>query len=487
MKTMILSIGKVLGVTLCLLLLAGPVIQAQEEKVPVTTKSLEAKRLFNEARTQLERYQFHEAKEELKRAIELDPSFALAHLYLSIASTGGSDYEPHELQKAVNLSNNVSLGEKHMIFYAKAFADGNDQKMNNHLEILRNNYPNDERVRYWAGRHYYVKQEYPKAIRQLKKSIEINNQYHPAINMLGYTYMAMNNQDEARKYFTEYIEILPDYANPYDSYAEFLLQTGKFTDAIKYYDKALEYNSTFAASYKGLGDAYLFRGDYLKARENYKNYYKHANNVNQKFQSLLLEAAVEIDENHIDKALDALNRYVELAENEDLPYYKIYGTAYKGFVLAENGKGNEALKEYRKAMSMIDKEDLDDNLRSNLKTEAQLWEFHGQTMNGDMKEAEKANIQAEARLSENGNINHWKMYHEMRGIMEIKKGNYELAISHLEEAWDNPVTWYYTGVAWEKSGNERKARKYYEQVANHYSNSLELGTIRQKAVAALEE
>jgi tetratricopeptide (TPR) repeat protein len=78
------------------------------------------------------------------------------------------------------------------------------------------------------------------------------------------------------------------------------------------------------------------------------------------------------------------------------------------------------------------------------------------------------------------------MYNSISGIMEIKKGNYEKAKAHLEESFDNPTTWYYTGLVWEKQGNERKAQKYYEKVANHYNNTIELAPIRNKAMAEIK-
>jgi tetratricopeptide (TPR) repeat protein len=78
------------------------------------------------------------------------------------------------------------------------------------------------------------------------------------------------------------------------------------------------------------------------------------------------------------------------------------------------------------------------------------------------------------------------MYNSISGIMEIKKGNYEKAKAHLEESFDNPTTWYYTGLIWEEQGNERKAQKYYEKVANHYNNTIELAPIRNKAMAEIK-
>jgi tetratricopeptide (TPR) repeat protein len=480
------SYSKIPGVIFILLLCVSSSLQAQE-KVPITTSSLEAKRIFLQGRNYIDLYQFPEAAERFEEAIQLDKPFALAHLYLSIAKTEATGYEEKPLKKAIKYADQVSEGERHMIHYAKAVTEKNNLAMNQHIEKLRNLHPGDERVHVWIGRYYYDNEDYNKALKHFKKATSINPNYHTAVNLTGYAYLAMNFFDDARMNFKKYLNMVPDVANPYDSYAEYLLKKGKFTPAIKYFNTALEYDSKFVSSYNGLADAYLFRGDFWRARENYRNYYEKAINNDQKFHALLMQSSIELHEDNIDAALKVLDKYIKLAEENNLPYYKINGVAYKGYVLAERGRSLEGMKYYQKATEMIEDEIEDDNLRSRLITRAKLWNFYALTTNGNMDEAEVANTKCMVDLRKNGNNDQWKMYHRLRGIMEIKKGNYDEAKSQLAESYDNPVTWYYMGLAWENSGHDKRAKKYYEKVVEHYDNSIELATLRNKAVAALKE
>jgi hypothetical protein len=71
MKTNVF-VRKMLGSALCLLLLAPAALMAQK-KMPITTPSEEARALFIEGKTHLERFERTKAIELLDKAIELDP------------------------------------------------------------------------------------------------------------------------------------------------------------------------------------------------------------------------------------------------------------------------------------------------------------------------------------------------------------------------------------------------------------------------------
>jgi len=62
----------------------------------------------------------------------------------------------------------------------------------------------------------------------------------------------------------------------------------------------------------------------------------------------------------------------------------------------------------------------------------------------------------------------------------LHKGLYDQARQNLAQAWDAPETWYYMGLTWAREGNKNKAQQWYQKVAYHYQNSLELGGVRNK-------
>ena len=69
----------------------------------------------------------------------------------------------------------------------------------------------------------------------------------PAYNSIGYAYRPLEKYADAEVAFKKYIELIPDDPNPYDSYAELLMKTGRFDESIAQYRKALEMDSELHA------------------------------------------------------------------------------------------------------------------------------------------------------------------------------------------------------------------------------------------------
>ena len=469
-----------------MILLATVALKAQE-KIPITTSSEEAREQFIKGRDLYENFKVSQSIPYFKKAVELDPSFAMAHFYLSSEATGGEDAGKH-FNKALELSGQVSKGENHQIHYYKAYREGNRPKMKEHLDALLSEYPDDERTHYWMSLFWFEQDELDKAAEYLKQAVDLNADFAPAHNQLGYCQMQLGKMDQAEASFKRYMKLLPEDAAPRDSYAEFLLNQGRFDESIKHYKEALKIDPKLHYSHKGLGDNFLFKGDYGMAREHYRQSHKVAPDNYSKFNALLLEATVYLHEDNLDEAIQVMNRYIELAKEKDLPRYHIYGLGHKGYIFTEMGKGREGLKYYRQAINMIETADLDEPVRENLRPYGQVWEFYALTGNGNMQEAETKQEDCEHLLANCKKPDLVKMYHAACGIKELKKGNYQEALTYFENSWKNhPVVYYYTGRALEKDGKKEEARKWYHKVARHYKNSLELAVTRNRALAGLKE
>ncbi len=470
----------------CMLLLTTVALQAQE-KMPVTTPSIGAEEQFHQGVEQFTRLHFNQAKKHFDEALRMDPDFAMAHFYLAATLMQGSGFEAEHLNKAIELSDEISSGEKHLIRFGQAMSQKDTQAMDKHSEILIDLWPEDESLRMWVGLAHYSAGDYDLAIRHLTRAIEINPDYHPAHNMLGYSHMMLGDMDSAEESFIKYLEVLPGEANPHDSYGEFLLRNGRFNEAIAHYRKALKISPDFTSSLKGLADSYLFQGDMMMARKSYQDYSRNNDNYNIKLNGMLYEASVDLHENNPEAALRNIDRYIRMAEQKGLPYYQIRGMAYKGYILTETGQPEEGIKYYRKAKEMIATADLPASMKKDLNTQAHIWEFYALSSDNDMEAAEQARVKCRKVLLDHGSADHWKTYYQSEGIMQLKQGRYDQAREQLAKAWDTPETWYYTGLTWQRQGNPIKARQWYQKVTRHYQNSLELGGVRNKALAGLQE
>ena len=228
-------------------------------KIPVTTKSEEARNEFLQGRDLSDKLLGHESLQHFDKAIALDPEFASAELARANNSPTPKEFFEH-LNKAVSLADKGSEGEKLLILANQAGANGDIAKQEDVLETSWSAaYPNDERAQFGLANFYFGQQDYMQAVEHYKKATELAPNFSPAYNVLGYSYKQQGDYANAEQAFKKYIELIPNDPNPYDSYAELLLKMGRFDDSITQYHKALSVDPHFAASHFGMaGDLHLF-------------------------------------------------------------------------------------------------------------------------------------------------------------------------------------------------------------------------------------
>src|SRR5262245_38204622 len=191
---------------------------AKSEKVPITTASEEARKLYVDGRDLLERLRGTDGRRLFEQAVGKDPNFALA--YVGLANTSGTNREfVDAVTKAVALADKVSEGERHQILALDSALKGDPSGNLMHVKELVRLFPNDERAHTQLGVLYFGRQDYSNAIAEFEKSISINSRFSPPYNQLGYAYKFTDRLKEAEGVFKKYTELIPDDPNPYDSYA----------------------------------------------------------------------------------------------------------------------------------------------------------------------------------------------------------------------------------------------------------------------------
>ncbi|MCB1057156.1 MAG: hypothetical protein KDD11_16765 [Acidobacteria bacterium] len=85
-----------------------------------------------------------------------------------------------------------------------------------------------------------------------QRLVEVEPNWVQAQNLLGYLAMRQGQFDEAEKRFQIYQFIAPDQANPHDSMAELMTVRGRYEEAHRELDKALELRPDFYSSYDHL-------------------------------------------------------------------------------------------------------------------------------------------------------------------------------------------------------------------------------------------
>ncbi len=144
-------------------------------------------------------------------------------------------------------------------------------------------YPDVYKIRTNISALYVQKGEYDKAEAEYKavldkikaKSADYSSDKSTAssaLSGLGEICLRKNDTDTAAKYFTEALAIAPQDEAGAFNVAEIFFSNQRIDDAIKYYELALSIKPTWSKPLVRLGFAYLNKGDYAKAGENFKKF-----------------------------------------------------------------------------------------------------------------------------------------------------------------------------------------------------------------------
>jgi tetratricopeptide (TPR) repeat protein len=454
------------------MLLAGvavaSLLHAQDGKMAVTTSSEEARSEFIAGRTLVDNLRLTDAASHFQKAVELDPAFALAHLYLAQTAPTPKEFFAH-LKQADELSAKVSPGEQLWIRGVRAGAYGDAAGQRKIFEELAAKFPRDERARTLLGITCFAQQDYQGAIDNLKQATEINPAFANAYNQLGYAYRFLNRYDDAEKIFKKYTELIPHDPNPYDSYAELLLRVGRFDESIVQYRTALEINRYFANSYAGIAAALAYQGKYQQAHEILGTALDLARTDAERRGALFAKTVVYLDEGNPKLALKEVEKQYDLGKNSNDAPAMAGDLVLQGNIILEAGKPDEALKNYAKAAGMIQKSSLAPQVRENAALVYHYNAGRAAVAKNDLalaaKEAQQFRKGAEAKK----NVNQIRLANELDGMIALASGEYRKAVDLLQGAnQQNPYNLYRMAVAQKALGNTAEAKELCTSAARFY-------------------
>jgi eukaryotic-like serine/threonine-protein kinase len=179
-------------------------VQKFDVPVEATTPSLEALKTYsiaiNTSRTQGPA----EAIPFFKRAIELDPNFAMAYagIGLCYGNVGQATLSTENIRKAYSLSDKISEREKYRIsalYYSNV--TGEQEQAAKAYELWAQSYPRDFVPLGNLALLYSNLGQYDKAIEQTQKALELEPNTTISYDNLAGFYMAVNRFDDAKATF----------------------------------------------------------------------------------------------------------------------------------------------------------------------------------------------------------------------------------------------------------------------------------------------
>jgi TolB-like protein/Tfp pilus assembly protein PilF len=213
-----------------------------------STANPEAYNIYLRGRDAMGRYIYHslanedveEAIEHFKRAIELDPEFALAHCALGgcyanrvIKSMGDfEDYERAEeaFRKGLDIDPKIMEARMHMVFIY--LARGEKSKARSAVENLRHEAPNDVGVQFVASYLYRLDGDYERSLRSLDRMLALNPAERVVVSYnRARVLMYQGRMDEAMREIDGGAEIEPDHPFVRTFRAVWLYRQGRAAEA----------------------------------------------------------------------------------------------------------------------------------------------------------------------------------------------------------------------------------------------------------------
>ena len=456
-------------------------------KIPITTSSDAALSSYLQGRQLQDDLRNTDAHGFFVAAVEADPDFALGHLGVANTSSTALDFFA-ALRRAVATSVNVSEGERNQIIAFEAGVNGEPATQRAKLEALVAAFPGDERAHNAFAIFLFGQQEYEAAIVEYRAAIDIDPDFAPPYNQLGYALRTIGDFTAAEQAFQKYTELIPDQPNPYDSYAELLMKMGRFEEAIAKYERALEADPNFVASYIGISNNRMFLGEMDEARATLSALTEAARTDGERRQACTWAAASYLHEDEFDGALAEIQRRYDIAAETDDRSAMSGDLNLMGDILLRAGRADQAAEQYEASLEMMASSDATDEVKKATERNIVFDLARIALWRGDLARASEFAATYREGVAEHGIRFEVRQSHELDGMVALAEGDFDAALEELAQAnQQNPQVLLLTARTHAAAGDQEAARIACQQVIDFNQLSFNLAYVRNTAQELLEE
>jgi tetratricopeptide (TPR) repeat protein len=471
------TVASLLGIGLLLAAVAGvaqqttpPPTNPLTAVLPLTTKSPEARRLVEEALIlYLDRVEQAQSIEILRKAVQVDPDFAMGHEYLAQISLDSAE-QVGEQEKAFATRNHATTSEQLVIEWYQDAADHKLISAITKMNDVLNQYPHDKWVVWMTTWWLQSQAQYERVISVYERSGITDSP--GLINNMGYNYAYVRQFDKAFAMMDKYVALLPNDSNPQDSYAEILRLAGRFNQSIEHYRTSLVLNPEFYSSQFGIADTYSLMGDQARARKEYEIGFKKF--TLPELQQILWktrEAATYVREGDYEGAQHAFQAIADYAHSRQNSQAE--ADTYRQMAMCEQnpkqalvylGKAEAAMQDGKNALRIAITQELAQILRARVELALKMGN----------KDVANSNLVRLAAMSESANDKLIELaHHGAAGAVLFSEHKYDQAISHLEEDTTNPLSLKLLAAAYQKIGYSAGAKRTNETLTNLNDPTLE--------------
>ncbi len=238
---------------------------ASTSSAAMLTSNIEALHAYEEGLDYVDRLILDKAAASFRRAVELDPQFAMAHFQLSAAQTGDDVQARREIARAAELAGHLPRQQQLEIEAGRLGRDGRFDEADRILDTARREFPRDIGVRNDLATQMLFEWRYTDAIGPSEEVIRLDDRQAGAYNALAYGYAWQGEIQKALAAIDKYAALEPpNDPNPIDSHGDVFAMNGRFEEAIPFYRKNQDLNPDFSSGLK-IPLCYIYEGKYSLA------------------------------------------------------------------------------------------------------------------------------------------------------------------------------------------------------------------------------
>ncbi|HXM93446.1 MAG TPA: tetratricopeptide repeat protein [Candidatus Dormibacteraeota bacterium] len=300
---------------------AAGVPQQLFSTIALSTHSEEARKFLELALDKYENVLREDAVVHAQHATEKDPQFALGYAMLSFASRRGIP-NSGALAKAKSLLPGAAPDEQLLVRWMTSVQDRDLLPAITSMNDLLKRFPRNKHVVYLTAAWLYSQQDYDRSLKMLETVRQLDPDFAPALNMLGYGYIETGDPDPGKAVATlkRYAELQPGSPNPEDSLGEVLRYAGDDAGALQHFGAALQIDPTFYTSHLGIGDTLTLMGEYEDARQQYDKAIKVSETPRDLLHAEYQKALVSFWQGQTSTGREALSGLAQKAAAEKQPY-----------------------------------------------------------------------------------------------------------------------------------------------------------------------
>ena len=435
----------------------------------ITTQSPEAYKFYAEGRRVFYSGDPRASIPYYERAITADPEFAMAYRALATAynNLGLRPMRNENMEKAMELKERLPDRDKYLIegdYYhsSEKTYDRAIQAYEKALEL----YPDDTTINHNLALTYYDLEEWEKAIPYYERAANRKTEFAPTYTQLATAYQAIDEFDKAEAVLESSLEYIGDKTYIHQGLAQHYLQLGKYDLALSAVEKAMLSNTANFLSYRTRGNIYMLQGELKKAED---DFWKLMGETEGGLIYRGLNGLIDLSlrKGQFTQAKDFIMRGITMVMSRGLKWPESEWRSTLTHVHIQTEDFDKAVQESKKAFQLAVEAD-----ELYLQRRAKHLTGLAYLRNNDLIQAEQTAQELKNLIDEGSHRNSIRLYHHLKGEIELKKGNYPESVDAFQKAvslaqiQSDALFSNSLARAYDLAGQHEKAQEEYTRILN---------------------